>query len=73
MAAHQPLLSKNNLIKTGQSGISVAVQWLRLLAVDAGSMGSILGEGTKIPHTTWCSQRKEKKDKALNILLQTNM
>lgn len=44
---------ENNLIKTGQSGISTAVQWLRLLALNAGSMGSILGERTKIPHTTW--------------------
>ena len=35
---------------------SLAVQWLRLWASNAGGMGSIPGWGTKIPHP--CSQSK---------------
>ena len=28
---------------------------------NAGDMGSIPGQGTKIPHATWCSQRQNKQ------------
>ena len=38
------------------------VQWLRFHASIAGGMGSIPGQGTKIPHATWHSQLKKKKD-----------
>ena len=31
---------------------SLAVQWLRLHTSNAGAMGSIPGQGTKIPHVT---------------------
>ena len=31
------------------SGTSLVVQWLRLCASNAGGMGLILGQGTKIP------------------------
>ena len=37
------------------------VQWLRFHASIAGGMGSIPGQGTKIPHATWHSQLKKKK------------
>ena len=37
------------------------VQWLRLHAPNAGGMGLIPGQGTKIPHAAWRSQRGEKK------------
>ena len=34
------------------------VQGLRLQASTAGSMGSIPGQGTKIPHATWYGHKK---------------
>ena len=40
-------------------GTSLAVQWLKLFASNAGGAGSIPGWETKIPHATWCSQRKK--------------
>ena len=39
------------------------VQWLRLLAVNAGGTGSIPGRGTKVPRATWCGPKKKKKKK----------
>ena len=33
-------------------GVSLVVQWLRLHASNAGGMGSIPGQGTKIPHAS---------------------
>ena len=41
----------------GQPGTSLAVQWLRLHASNAGGTGSIPGQGTKIPHAAWQGQR----------------
>ena len=38
-------------------GISLAVQWLRLCAANAEDVGSIPGQGTKIPHAVQCSQK----------------
>ena len=43
--------------KRGIPGTSLAVQWLGLLTSPAGSMGSIPGGGTKIPHATLCDQK----------------
>ena len=46
---------------------SLEVPWLRLQASDAGGVGSIPGQGTKIPHATPCSMAKKKnKKKQLN-------
>ena len=42
-------------------GTSLAVQWLRLCASNAGGMDSIPGWGTKIPHGV--AKKKEKKKK----------
>ena len=39
---------------------SLAVQWLRLHASNAGDMGWIPGRGTKIPHASRCSKKKKK-------------
>ena len=39
---------------------ALAVQWLRLHASTAGGAGWIPGQGTKIPHAAWCSQKKKK-------------
>ena len=46
-------------------GTSLVVQWLRLLAPNAGGMGPIPGQGTKIPHATWHDQKKKKEKKTL--------
>ena len=39
----------------------LAVQWFRLHVLNAGSMGLIPGQQTKILHTTLCSKKKKKK------------
>ena len=39
-------------------GTSLEVQWLRLCASNAGGMGSITGQGTKIPHAVRRGQKK---------------
>ena len=33
-------------------------QWLRFHAHSSGDTGSIPGQGTKIPHATWCGKKK---------------
>ena len=38
---------------------SLLVQWLTLCASNTGDMGSLSGQGTKIPHTMWSSQKKK--------------
>ena len=38
---------------------SLVVQWLGICAFTAGVMGSIPGQGTKIPHAALCSQKKK--------------
>ena len=40
-------------------GASLAVQWLTLHASTAGGVGSIPGQGTKIPQAAWCGQNKK--------------
>ena len=42
-------------------GNSLAVQWLGLRALTAEGLGSIPGQGTKIPQVTWCGQKRKKK------------
>ena len=41
--------------------ISLAIQWLEHQAPNTGGIVSIPGQGTKIPHAAWHSQRKKKK------------
>ena len=50
-------------LRDGQTGTSLEVQWLRLCASYAGSTGLIPGCGTKIPHTTWRSQKIKLRKK----------
>ena len=38
----------------------MAGQWLRLCATTAGGVGSIPGQGTKIPYASWHSKNKKK-------------
>ena len=42
-------------------GTSLAVQWLRLCTFTAVGLGSVPGQGTKIPHATWCGQKNKIK------------
>ena len=35
------------------------IEWLRLGACTTRGMGSIPGQGTKIPHATWCTHNKQ--------------
>ena len=44
-------------------GTSLVVQWLRLCASTAGGMGSIPGQGIKILHGLWCSQKTNQQTK----------
>ena len=46
--------------RNNRRGTSLAVQWLRLRAPNAGGMGWIPGQGTKIPHATQHGQKKEE-------------
>ena len=47
-------------------GTSLTVQWLRPWAYNAWGVGSIPGQGTKIPHAMWSGQIKKKKSKYLD-------
>ena len=53
--------SEAESVKTNEQGISPVVQWLRLHASNAGGMGSIPGQGTKIPHIVWLGEKSKKK------------
>ena len=44
-------------------GTSLAVQWLRCFTSTARGMDSIPGQGTKISHAVWHSQKIENKIK----------
>ena len=46
-------------LRRNNSGTSLVVQWLELCTSTAGGTGLIPGWGTKIPHSTWCSQKKK--------------
>ena len=48
------------LFKKADYGTSLAVQWLRLHARNAGTAGSIPGRGTKIPRATRRSQKVKR-------------
>ena len=45
-------------------GTSLAVQWLRLHASNAGGPALIHGQGTKIPHAARYSRIKNVNDKS---------
>lgn len=42
-------------------GVCLVVQWLGLGTFIAKGLGSIPGQGTKIPQDTWHGQKLEKK------------
>ena len=47
-------------IKKHVIGTFLVVQWLGLHASNARGIGSIPGQGTKIPHAIWHDQNNEK-------------
>ena len=51
---------------------SLVVQWLGLHTSTTGDLGSILGQDTKIPYASWCSQKKKKKGKTKQNRKQTS-
>ena len=44
-------LDLKRTFKISMYRISLVVQWLRLCSFNAGGLGSLLGQGTKIPNT----------------------
>ena len=59
--------SEHRSMKITQIGTFLAVQWLRLLASNAGGVRLICGQGTKIPHAVQHGQKlKKKKQKKPN-------
>ena len=63
------------MCKESGIGASPAVQWLRLRTSTAGGKSLIPGQGTKIPHVMWCSQKRIEisllREKRENILSQS--
>ena len=54
-------------------GTSLVVQWLRLCTSNAGGMGSIPGQETKIPCAAWCGKRKKERKKEKKVFKETNI
>ena len=56
-------------------GNSLAVKWLEFCAITAEGLGSIPGQGTKIPQASWHGQKKQKKQVQRNkqILFKIKM
>ena len=54
------ILNLSTIKKTYNPGTSLVVQWLRLHASIAGGMGSIPGQGAKIPHAVWHGQKQKQ-------------
>ena len=50
--------------KCSHAGNLLVVQWLELCASTAGDMGSIPGQGTKIPYAIRCGSREEGGEKS---------
>ena len=44
-------------VKIPNRGTSLVIQWSRPCTTSAGGMGSIPGQGTKIPHAVQCGQK----------------
>ena len=53
----------NNISRKRGKGNSLEVQWLVLCTFIAKGLGSVPDQGTKIPQTALCSQKKREKKK----------
>ena len=56
-------------LKHMDSGTSLEVRQLGLCVPNLGAVGSIPGQGTKIPHAAWHSQKKKKKIMDSNVFV----
>ena len=66
---HHPLKYKWHSVKKKKNrnaGTSLVVHWLRLHVSNAGDVGSIPGQGTKVPHATVLAKRLKKRNKNRN-------
>ena len=61
------------IIKNKYDETSLAVQWLRLRASNAGGVDLIPGWGTKTPHAVWCSQKMKTMKLTKNYIKIINM
>ena len=57
---------QSGVFKSISGGTSQAVQLLRLRTSTARGMGSISGQGAKIPQPTWCGQKIKADSWALS-------
>ena len=62
----QVILREN--FSQSRSVISLAIQWLRLCPSNAGGMGSIPDQGTKIPHAMQHGQKKKKNQLTVTLV-----
>ena len=53
--------------KSGSYKTSLVVQWLRLFASTAGNMDFFPSWETKIPHASWCSQKKIQQKRKISL------
>ena len=60
--------SPSDALKAEIQGNSLAIQWLRLCTLTAEGLGSIPGQGTKIPQAMRHGQKKKKKRAEIQIL-----
>ena len=56
-------LARNPSIKKHTVRKSLDVQWLGLCASTSTSLGSIPGQGTKIPQVEWCGKQNKMRKK----------
>ena len=59
-------------IKKRKHGNYLAIQWLGLHSLTAKDLGSIHGQGTKIPQSMLCGQKWKRKEKKKKKERQTN-
>ena len=60
-------------IKVMPRGTSLVVQGLRLHASNSSAMGSIPGQGTKIPQAVWHDQKKKSRQGILRAICMAKM
>ena len=53
-------------MKKLKMGISLVIWWLKLYVPNAGGVGLIPGQGTKIPHAAQCLKNKQQPKKKKN-------
>ena len=56
-------VQRDTYIRIKLPDTSPVVQWLRLCASTEEGTGSMLGQGTKIPHVAWHGQKKSSSSR----------